>query len=77
MPGLSDEQCFWRMQFMFGAMAHSLLHGDLLQKVTGGRCGDPGMDDVLQRCIRFAAAGFREGADDEVKVKKPQDEFDF
>jgi len=77
LPGLSDADCFWRIHFMFGAMAHSLSHGDLLRDVTGGRCGSPGIDEVLGRCVRFAAAGFREGAGDEVVEKKPQDEFDF
>jgi len=31
LPGLSDADCFWRIHFMFGALAHSLSHGDLLQ----------------------------------------------
>lgn len=77
LPELSDEDCFWRLQFMFGAMAHSLSHGDLLQEVTGGRCGSPGIDDILARCVRFAAAGFRGGAGVEMVEKKPQNEFDF
>lgn len=88
LPGLSDADCYWRLHFMVGAMVHTLAHGDMLQKVTGGRCGNPGIDEVLGRCIRFVAAGIREGVDAEPAGKragktvkkvaaKPQEEFDF
>lgn len=76
LPGLSDEECYWRLHFMVGAMVHTLSHGDMLHKVTGGRCGDPGIDRALGRCIRFVSAGIRDGGGEEVK-RKPQEEFDF
>lgn len=78
-PGVAEEEWYWRQNFMAGAMVHTLAHAEMLQRVTRGRCGDPGIERVLSRCVRFVAAGMREGGAGEAGLPRsgPQGEFLF
>lgn len=57
-PGLSAETVLWRLHFTFGVMAQTLLHGDLLVKITDGACGEPHVETQFQEMIEFCHAGF-------------------
>jgi len=64
-PNLAVEPMLWRLHYTFGVMAHTLLHGDALKKLTGGACGDPDIEKQLQWMIDFCHAGFLAGKGDE------------
>lgn len=57
-PDLSVEQILWRLHYTFGVMAQTLLHGDLLMKLTDGACGEPDAETQFQEMIAFCKAGF-------------------
>lgn len=57
-PGLSIGTMMWRLHYTFGLMAHSVLHGDVLRKLSGGQCGDPDVETRLQGMLEFCEAGF-------------------
>ncbi|PIE06381.1 MAG: hypothetical protein CSA74_12820 [Rhodobacterales bacterium] len=64
-PGLSVGQVLWKLHYTFGVMAQTLLHGDLLHKLTGGECGDPDAETQFQQMIVFCEAGFHAMEGDE------------
>ena len=78
LPGVPVEELYWRIHFMAGATIHTMAHWDLLHRITEGRCGTPDSEMVLSRCIRFVAAGMREGvAEEPARKKGPQEELDL
>lgn len=60
-PDLPVETMLWRLHYTFGVMAHTLLHGDALRRLTQGACGDPDIEVQLQGMIDFCHAGFHAG----------------
>ena len=58
-PDLPRDEVFWRLQFIGGAMAITLLRGKDLEAVSDGACDTSDVEATLQRLIDFAAAGFR------------------
>ncbi|MBT8037899.1 MAG: TetR family transcriptional regulator [Verrucomicrobiae bacterium] len=60
-PDLPVGTMLWRLHYTFGVMAHTLLHGDALMKLTQGACGDPDIEAQLQGMIDFCYAGFHAG----------------
>lgn len=78
LPGMPEEELIWRIHFTVGAMIHTMAHAETLHRFTHGASGDPTMEQILSRFIRYAVAGMREGiASDEGKKKGPQGEFEF
>lgn len=78
LPSVPAEELVWRIHFMIGGMIHMLMQQDLLHRMTQGVSGNPSMEAILSRFIRFAASGLRDGMDAEPKPKKgPQAMFDF
>ena len=78
LPTVSAEDLAWRFHFMSGSMIHMLLHQEMLHQLSNGASGNPTMEAVFGRFIRYAAAGLREGVDQEPLAKKgPQAIFDF
>jgi AcrR family transcriptional regulator len=80
LQGVGDEELVWRIHFLVGSMIHMLLNQEMLSRLTHGACGNPSMETVLSRFIRFAAAGMREGtasAQEPAVAKGPQATFDF
>ena len=57
-PGMSAEMMLWRLHYTFGVMAQTLLHGELLVKLTNGACGEPDAETQFQNMIDFCHAGF-------------------
>lgn len=76
LPGVPPEDVAWRLHFIRGGLIHLLTHAELVQRGSGA----PGMDAVMSRFLRFAAAGLREGRTEEAPPAtqpSPQAMFDF
>jgi AcrR family transcriptional regulator len=58
-PELPRQELFWRLQFMGGAMALTLLRGKDLEALTDGLCDTADTESTIRRLVAFAAAGFR------------------
>ena len=58
-PELPLNELFWRLQFMGGAMALTLLRGKDLETLSDGLCDTSDVEATLRRLVDFAAAGFR------------------
>ncbi len=80
LPGVPGEEIWWRIHLMAGAMVHSMSHGEMLQRLSSGASGNPTMEQMISRFVRFAAAGMRQDsipAVDDPERKGPQGEFAF
>lgn len=80
LPGIGEEDLYWRIHFLVGSMIHMLLNQEMLHRLTHGASGNPSMETILSRFIRFAAAGMRDGiagAQEAVATKGPQATFNF
>ena len=64
LPGLPEEELFWRMHFAVGALAHTLAGTKLLEILSQGRCGPPEAEAVRRRMVAFLCAGLRAEASD-------------
>jgi AcrR family transcriptional regulator len=60
LPGIPEPEILWRIQFTAGAVTHVLSCGSILPAMTGGVCDVSDRQAVLERAVRFLAAGFRE-----------------
>jgi AcrR family transcriptional regulator len=58
-PELPMAELYWRMQFMGGAMALTLLRGHDLQVLSNGLCDMSDAEGTIRRLVAFTAAGFR------------------
>ncbi len=58
-PNLPKPELFWRIQFMGGAMALTLLRSHDLEVLSGGLCDASDAEATIRRLVAFAAAGFR------------------
>jgi AcrR family transcriptional regulator len=80
LPGLSAGELAWRLHFVAGAVIHTLLHRETLDRMSAGAAGNPAMDTLIVRLGRFAAAGLRDGLEPDTVAtakKGPQAVFDF
>ncbi len=57
LPDLPREELLWRMQFMVGAMVHSVAGGQLIEAVSGGLCDPSDLDGLVDRLTRFLTPG--------------------
>ena len=57
LPDLPPEELFWRVQFMFGAMAQ-VLRGPHLIPAPEGVAESAGSEEMAERLVSFVAAGF-------------------
>jgi len=64
LPDLPTEEILWRFHFGVGAMSQTLSCGHLLEEYSEGRCSLANTEEVVDRLVRFAAAGFRAPAAD-------------
>jgi AcrR family transcriptional regulator len=58
-PELPAAEVFWRLQFIGGAMAITLLKGKDLDVLSEGLCDTSDVEGTLRRLVDFGAAGFR------------------
>lgn len=59
-PGLDLARVMWRLNFTIGALVHTLIHGELIERITQGAVGAVTADKILKQLIEFCAAGFHE-----------------
>lgn len=59
LPGLGEEDLFWRMHFSVGTMLYALTHGDRIVIFSEGKIPSPEAEEILWRLIDFTAAGLR------------------
>jgi AcrR family transcriptional regulator len=58
-PELSEAELRWRFHCMAGVMAHTLLHWDHMEVLTDAKANEHDVNVVMDRLVRFLAAGFR------------------
>ena len=58
-PGLTKAEVRWRLQFAIGAFIHTAGNPKLLEITSEGLCEAGNPEAVLERIVRFCAAGFR------------------
>ncbi|MBM3790013.1 MAG: TetR/AcrR family transcriptional regulator [Acidobacteria bacterium] len=56
-PGLPRRELAWRIHFIIGAMAHTLVAGNMLLLVSGGLCDPADTESALEQLVAFARAG--------------------
>jgi AcrR family transcriptional regulator len=61
-PELSEEELRWRFHCMAGVMAHTLLHGGHMDVFSDAKTKGHDVNVVMDRLVRFLAAGFRASA---------------
>lgn len=59
LPGLPQDEVWWRLHFSIGAMTHVLSWGHILPGITGGACSIFDRRALEDRGVRFLAGGFR------------------
>jgi AcrR family transcriptional regulator len=59
LPDLSKQEVLWRQLFMVGTMTHLMALGQILPTITGGVCEISDRPMLVERVVRFLAAGFR------------------
>jgi AcrR family transcriptional regulator len=58
-PHLPRTELLWRMQFMMGAVAHTIGGARVLQVLSGGMCDPSDLEGILQRLESFLLAGLQ------------------
>lgn len=59
LPGLPREELFWRVHFMIGSMAHTMVVGELLKIISGGLCRTDDVEGLVTRMVTCFSAAFR------------------
>jgi AcrR family transcriptional regulator len=59
LPELPQVELFWRLHFVFGAMAGTMTSRATLDFLSDGRCRADDADAVVARLVAFAEAGLR------------------
>ncbi len=57
-PGLDPVATLWRLNFTIGALIQTLVHAEMLQRLSKGLIRDVTSDEILDRLVEFCAAGF-------------------
>jgi len=59
LPDLPPSEILWRLHFAVGVMTHTMLWGRIYPKITNGVCDISDREALVDRAVRFVAAGFR------------------
>jgi len=59
LPDLPPSEILWRLHFAVGVMTHTMLWGRIYPKITNGVCDISDREALVDRIVRFVAAGFR------------------
>jgi AcrR family transcriptional regulator len=70
-PELPMEELFWRIQFMVGAMAHTMCGAEKLEHISGGLCDPNDVEGTIERMVQFVAAGMRAPVSKVAPTKEP------
>lgn len=58
LPKLPEEDFYWRIHFLVGAMAHTMADAERLRTFSGGRCNPDDTEVMIGQLVDFLAAGF-------------------
>jgi AcrR family transcriptional regulator len=58
-PKLPEEEIYWRIHCVSGAMAHTLTHWDQLQTISDGMLKTGKVESAIKRMVWLFAAGFQ------------------
>ena len=58
-PKLPEEDFFWRIHFLVGAMAHTMADAERLRTFSGGRCNPDDTEAMIDHLVNFLSAGFK------------------
>ncbi|MFO1078185.1 MAG: TetR/AcrR family transcriptional regulator [Planctomycetota bacterium] len=61
-PGMTMAATWWRLHFLIGAMAHTMLHSGLLARLSDGQCDPDDVDGMIEHLVAFAVGGLRASA---------------
>jgi AcrR family transcriptional regulator len=67
LPHLPRTELLWRMQFMMGAVAHTIGGARVLEVLSGGLCDTSDVEGILQRLESFLLAGLQAPVSAEVR----------
>ncbi|MGH9645480.1 MAG: TetR/AcrR family transcriptional regulator [Bryobacteraceae bacterium] len=59
LPELPPSEILWRLHFSVGVLTHTMLWGRIFPKITNGVCDISDRGALVDRTVRFVAAGFR------------------
>lgn len=59
LPALPPSELLWRLHFSVGVLTHTMLWGRIFPKITNGVCDISDREALVERAVRFVAAGFR------------------
>ncbi len=59
LPDLPPSEILWRLHFSVGVLTHTMLWGRIYPKITNGVCDISDREALVDRTVRFVAAGFR------------------
>ena len=59
LPDLPPSELLWRLHFSVGVLTHTMLLGRIFPKITNGVCDISDREALVDRTVRFVAAGFR------------------
>lgn len=59
LPDLPPSEILWRLHFSVGVVTHTMLWGRIYPKITNGVCDISDREALVDRTVRFVAAGFR------------------
>jgi AcrR family transcriptional regulator len=59
LPGLTEEEIFWRMHFTIGCLAHTLASRGLLEFMSEGRCSSSDVESARKHLIQFVVGGLQ------------------
>jgi len=57
LPQLSRDELLWRIQFMVGAMAHTMASVELIDEIHHGLLDTRDVEGIVDRMVRFVCAG--------------------
>lgn len=59
LPDLPASEILWRLNFSVGVLTHTMLWGRIFPKITNGVCDISDRKALVDRAVRFVAAGFQ------------------
>jgi AcrR family transcriptional regulator len=59
LPELPPSELLWRLHFSVGVLTHTMLWGRIFPKISNGVCDISDREALVDRAVRFVAAGFR------------------
>jgi AcrR family transcriptional regulator len=59
LPELPPSEILWRLHFAVAVLTHTMLWGRIYPRITNGVCDISDREALVDRAVRFVAAGFR------------------